>query len=73
MIRIFSKALSNGRKFKKQPIHLIRSLTTSEGCIIKSHMDDVVIPNLTIDQFVWENHKNKNWGNKVMTVSNIFN
>lgn len=62
MFRIFSKALSNGRK-----LSLIRSLTTSEGCIVKSHIKDVVIPNSTIDQFVWEN--SQNWGNKVMTVS----
>lgn len=67
MFRIFSKALSNGRKLKPQPINFIRSLTTSEGCIVKSHMKDVIIPNSTIDQFVWENYSN--WGNKVMTVS----
>lgn len=62
MFRILSKALSNGRK-----LSLIRSLTTAEGCIVKSHMKDVVIPNATIDQFVWENYQN--WGNKVITVS----
>lgn len=62
MFRVFSKALSNGKKLK-----LIRTLTTSEGCIVKSHMKDVVIPNLTIDQLVWENYSK--WGNKVMTVS----
>lgn len=67
MFRIFSKALSNGRKLKSKPINLIRSLTTSEGCILKSHLNDVIIPNSTVDQFVWENYSN--WGNKVMTVS----
>lgn len=44
--------------------------TSEEGCVINSCYENVILPNCTIDQYVWKNVNN--WGNKIAAVSFFF-
>lgn len=66
LIRVINSSFSN-RKCFSAFIDLKKSYPAEPGHVRRSPYEDVVIPNVTIDKYVWRNFKN--WENKVAAVS----
>lgn len=67
LMRVISSSGFSNRKCLSSFVDLRKSYPAEPGHVRSSPYEDLVIPNVTIDKYVWRNFGN--WQNKVAAVS----